>query len=77
MKIDGLQTRGIFCCSCEIGENSIAVGWLWWRDRELLGRTLSLAQSDNAEGDRYTVEIPASLPESPTQNVVLTRVAAV
>lgn len=74
MLISALQTKGIFCAHCEIGEDAIAVGWMAIRDLSLLGSVVSLAQSENKEGDRFLVRIPDQLKNNPDIKVILERV---
>lgn len=74
MDIPGLQTRGIFCCHCDVQPEFIRVGMLWLRDPQtLLGQQVSLAQSQVSGGDRFLVQLPDELPEY-SQNVELARV---
>jgi hypothetical protein len=72
MIVAGLQTRGIFCCHCEIEPELIRVGSLWLRDWDLLGQQINLVESDG--GDRYWVELPSNPLPFPAENVELRRV---
>lgn len=76
MMINGLQTKGIFCCACNVEPERIVVGLLWLRDRELLGQTVSLIASDSDDGKRYAVRLPEEL-SSPEKNIELPRVLTV
>ena len=60
MKVKGLQTKGVFALACQIEPETIFCGRLWIRDIELLGKVVSLVQSDGSA--RFSVRLPENLP---------------
>jgi len=73
MMIPSLQTHGLFLAHCRIEPEAIHAGIVVMKGYGLVGEVVSLVSSDDFEGDRYTVRVPA-IAYNPEYNVVLERI---